>query len=679
MMRFTNTIISILLICAHSICQERDSLPAWSMLTDSIELTASRLNESLIGAQYTQYQVNDVIIRGRQAQISLKESLDLIPGIFCSNAENHAQDLRLSIRGFGARASFGIRGIKILIDGIPETTPDGITQVDNIDVSTVKIVKVVNSGMASLYGNSSSGVVELLTDEVPDSSHLTLTTMLGYYGLGKFVSSIGYRFSDRWGFITTFSGFRLDGYRIHSETRHYNLNAKVEYNFDNKSKLKVLFNYVDSPKANDPGGLTESEYLENRRAAAPQNLNFLAGENVKQGKLAVNYLWQRDVLNYFRARAYLVARDFANTLPFRLGGIVELNRFYYGGGIEYSISGSLNRINFRMLTGLDVEEQRDDRYRFNNLMGLKTDNVFHQLELFRSLGIYNRLSFSTSSVGLFNFSHRLDINQIAYQDIFNAKPLLIDKNKLTWSPSLGWVFLFSKNESVYFNYSRSFDMPSLIELSNNPFADSGFNPNLNPQYANHIEIGYRNFIQNILSLNLTLFYIRTFDEIFPFELPDYPQRVFYKNSGSGKRYGVELQIQNHFFNCVDFIFSASAGRYLLVNEFNKMFEIPGVPSLSGAFMAIYNLKNQHISLSMRYNHGTYFDDVNTLKVNEHAIFNFQYSFSLPLPKVRTSLQLGWQNIFNQKYFSNIRVNAASYRHYEPAMGSNAYVRARVEI
>lgn len=679
MMRFINTTIFIMLIYTHSICQERDSLPAWSILADSIELTASRHNEGIIGSQYAQYQLNDVNIRSRQAQISLKESLDLIPGIFSSNAENYAQDLRLSIRGFGARASFGIRGIKLLIDGIPETTPDGITQVDNIDVSTVKALKVISSGMASMYGNSSSGVVELFTDEVPDSSQLTLSTMLGFYGLGKFVSSIGHRFSDSWGFITTISGFRLDGYRNHSETRHYNLNAKVVYNIDDKSKLQVLFNYVDSPKANDPGGLKESEYFENRRAAAPQNLNFLAGENVRQGKLAVNYLRQKDILNYFRARAYLTARDFANSLPFRFGGIVELNRFYYGGGIEYSFSSNLNRINFRILTGLDVEEQRDDRYRFNNLMGLKTDNVFHQLELFRSLGIYNRLSFSTPTFGQFNVSNRLDINQIAYQDIFNAKPLLIDKNKLTWSPSLGWVILFSKNESVFFNYSRSFDMPSLIELSNNPFADSGFNPNLNPQYANHFEIGYRKFVPNSLSFNFALFYIRTFDEIAPYELPDYPQRIFYKNSGSGKRYGVELQIQKHLFSYVELLWSVSAGRYFLINESNKLFEIPGVPTLSGAFMASYKIKNHDISLNMRHNQGTYFDDVNTLKVNEHTIFNFQYSFSLPLPKVRTTLQLGWQNIFNQKYFSNIRINAASDRYYEPAMGSNAYVRAMVEI
>jgi len=325
------------------------------------------------------------------SQSSFSDFTRNTPGLFTSSSNNFSQDLRISIRGFGARSAFGIRGIKLIVDGIPETTPDGQSQLDNLPLGLVSSIEILRGPNANLYGNSSGGVISINT--LTDSSEKYYRNS-GIFGAYQYQSLQKTRILD-WNnssLIIHYDKRRSNGYRDQSGYKSNILNLKYINDLDNNNKIVWQINYTDSPYAYDSGGLKLSEVENDRRQARKNNIDYDTYEKVKHLKTGVSWNHKRSENSFFDSYFFYQKRDFFTKLPFNFGGIISLDRDYYGLGTKYTKKYYLDNRNRTLVLGLDYLNQSDDRKRYKNDFGVQGEMTFDQIEQFKSTGLYHAKS-----------------------------------------------------------------------------------------------------------------------------------------------------------------------------------------------------------------------------------------------------------------------------------------------
>ncbi|PRP68143.1 TonB-dependent receptor family protein [Nonlabens agnitus] len=611
--------------------------------------------------------------RQRLQQLSFNEYLEGIPGLFILSPNNFSQDLRISLRGFGARSAFGIRGIKIVVDGIPETTPDGQGQLDNLTLGIIDELQVLRGPASLLYGNASGGVINIKTIREIDSSFVQAGSTIGNYNMFKWDLLSGVKHNNG-ATIISLSRTTTDGYREHAAFETNQLNIRSSFNLKGSSSLDFQLNYTDSPVALDAGGLTIEEVNLDRRQARTQNVEFDSREQVRQLKTGVSFSKSWNQIG-FQSYGFYSYRDFDNNLPFESGGQVELYRNYYGQGsyLTYETLGknSTNKIQL----GYALAFQADQRQRFDNLNGVRGSSDFNQLESFNSYGFYliDNLEFSNWNLqgGL-----RYDINTLKAEDrtvaANNSK-----QNLNSWSGSLGVTYELPNSNYLYGNVSTSFETPALTELSSNPNGATGFNENLDPQRAINYEVGFKNSASK-LRWNAALFYIRTSDDLVPFEIAQFPNRTFYRNAGSTNRYGLELSGEMLLLQSVtlngSYTFSQfEYDEYTLDQNDLSGNLLPGIPKHTAALGLTYQATNQlTIQWNNTYRGSLFADDANATQVEDAIISNINLGYPIEFNGVNLTLRTGVNNLFDTQYFDNIRINAFGNRYYEPAPGINFY-------
>ena len=304
-----------------------------------------------------------------------------MPSLFIQNANNFAQDLRISLRGFGARSAFGIRGIKIIIDGIPETTPDGQGQLDNLPLGLLKSFEVLRGPSASLYGNASGGVIYLNTIDQLEEETFQLQSRFGAYGFQSYQFNT-YLKEAKTSALIHLSRTQTNGFRKNSGFKQNLLNIKVNNTITPKSTLKLQLNYTNSPRAEDPGGITLEDTEADWSQARQRNVEYDTFESVDQFKTGLTWhqglgdLWKLDTYGFYSFR------DFYGKLPFENGGIIDLNRNYFGLGSQ--LTYKQNRHLWKI--GVETAQQSDQRDRYINLTGSQGALSFSQLEKFRNFG-----------------------------------------------------------------------------------------------------------------------------------------------------------------------------------------------------------------------------------------------------------------------------------------------------
>ncbi len=322
-------------VCALA---QSQSTPDRPLTAESIVVTATRLPQPLREVPAAVSVVEKSDIQGARQTLGLDEPLSRVPGVFVQNSGNFAQDLRIQIRGFGTRAAFGIREIKLLVDELPETLPDGQTQIDAIDLGAIDRVEVLRGPASSLYGNASGGVIQLFTEDGPDTPRVETRLTGGSYGLGKYQLKGGGQAGRAHLFVHS-SYLQLDGFREHSATQSATLTGKLRYDVSDSTELTVLVNGVDAPTADDAGGLTRAEADADPGQARALNMELNAGEAVQQGRLG-GVVRRRTEHTELSAYAYVLYRDFENRLAVRPeagDGIITFHRFGPGGGARSSV------------------------------------------------------------------------------------------------------------------------------------------------------------------------------------------------------------------------------------------------------------------------------------------------------------------------------------------------------
>jgi iron complex outermembrane receptor protein len=652
-----------------------DSLPLKEFTpTIALEIKATRLPSTFLQTPLAGSSLTyEELTRGRNAT-SLHDPLTLLPGVFVLNGDNYAQDLRVSVRGFGARAAFGIRGVQLVVDGIPESTPDGQAEVDNIDPAALQKLEILRSPAAGMYGNASGGVL-LLETALPDSGfQARAQAIAGAFGLQRFLVQAGGRIGD-WTAQGVVSRQQMAGYRTQSAMQSTQATFKGVFKPHERTQLTLLLSGVDSPFANDPGGLTAGQARENPRQARAQALTYQTGESVRHARAGLLLQKKYGRLDY-GGRLFGALRRLDNRLPFTSAGAVELRRAFAGAGVFAGYSAPIAGGAWRAQAGLDAERQSDDRARYDNLQGVRGPLALDQQELFDKIGLWTVQQWTRgrwSAMG----SLRADQIRVQATDRFFADG---DQSGARifrrLSPMLGLNWQPAPNQSLYANIAGNFETPTLNELSSTP-QNGGFAP-LRPQRARSVEIGFKQAATRVLQAEIALFHIRLRDEIVSYQLPEFQGRNFFRNAGRSQRTGLELGL--HFFPAPKWsaraAYTYSDFRYTdyIVNgqSFNGR-RLPGLPRSQVQGTLQYRHKGLLLAAQSRYIGAVFVNDANDEQAAAVWLFHLRSSWAFPLKRNRLEITAGVQNLLNRQYPGNILINAAARRYYEPGAARNGWL------
>jgi iron complex outermembrane recepter protein len=640
------------------------------------KVNATRVEKNIIDIPASVSHIGKEKIQLATEQIGLDESMSQVPGVFFLNRYNYAQDLRVSIRGFGARSSFGIRGVKIIVDGIPETLPDGQGSIDGVDIGSIYKINVIRGPSSSLYGNASGGAILIETERGSKLPFIELRNTYGDFNLNKQQFKIGGETANL-NYLLNISNTSVDGYRENSEFENKQFNGRFEYSLSGKSSIVSTIHHTDQPLANDPGGITAGDVTINPRQARSQNLNFQAGEKVKQTRLGLVYKTQLDKSRAIEVRTYNTNRDFSNKLPFQNGGIVNLDRSFYGGGLKYTEEGNLGKYQNRLLLGIDFDRQDDNRSRYNNLLGVKGTQTFQQNELITSLGAYFQNETKLNDIAELTLGIRHDDVAFDVTDKFLADGDNSGKINLNeFSPMAGISLKANSNTNIYATASKAFETPTTTEFANP--SGGGFNQTIKPQKSTSYEIGIKTF-NNKYSFEAAIFQTNVKDELTPFEDSEQPGRTFFTNAGSSDRRGLELTSIRRFYDQLEFSTTYTYSDFKFNHFRNAGGEIydgkriPGIPkNLLNFNLSWSNESGAYANLDTTFTGEFYADNGNQTKVDSYTVSNLRLGKNFIRNDLDIGFYLGVNNIFNEKYNSNIRINAYGNRYFEPAPKQNIF-------
>lgn len=646
---------------------------------ESYTVTATRVERDLMRTPMAISVVEKDSIQRNQL-LALDESLNRVPGVFFQNRYNFAQDLRVSIRGFGARAQFGIRGIKIYVDGIPSTLPDGQGGVDDIDLGSANRIEVLRGPAAAMYGAAAGGVINIYTEDGPDKPFAETGLSLGEFDFSRYYAKTGGQIGNL-NYLVNASHLAMDGYRRHSEVEHSLLNSKFRYTFLDGSELTAVVNAVDSPEADDPGGLTAAQVPLDRKAAAANNLRFDSGEALEQQK--AGFLYTRDFgdHHHLQLRNYYIWRDFYNNLaigvPFAADdGIVAFDRFVLGGGAQYSYDAEILGHANRLTIGFDIDAQNDDRQRFKNVGGVQGALSFDQLEQADTRGVYFQNEFSLTSQIDFLLGGRYDSVELQVDDRFLGNGDQSDSLDYDeFNPMVGVVYSPWRALNLYANYGSSFETPSFTELANVSRGGTlgGFG-NVSAQHARSYEVGAKGNVAARITYDVAVYYTDVQDEIV--NVQNNGGRTFFQNADTD-RIGTEAGVQIEVFEGLDLSMTYTYADF----TFDRFFSTPAIEGnrLPGqpehqfyGELAYTHDSGFYTVFDMLYVDELFADNSNRAVNDSYKVANLRFGRRFDFGPWEVSPSFGINNLFAEEYNQNVVLNATGDRFYEPAPDQNVY-------
>jgi iron complex outermembrane receptor protein len=481
--------------------------------------------------------------------------------------------------------------------------------------------------------------------------------------------------TDRVDYLVSLSDSELDGFRAQNRAENTQLTGRFGFDLGEDRELLTVVNFTDQPVSDDPGGVNAALAASDPRAAWPTNVEFDAGESLEQTRLGFVYTMPLGDGHEITARNYYAWRDFGNQLPFFDGGIVDLDRSFIGGGFSYSYDGFwLDRPN-RLIVGFDFDDQDDDRRRFDNDQGARGALSFDQNERVKSQGIFVQNELSVSEKVALTLGARFDEVEFDITDHFFADGF-DDSGVLSFedtSPMVGIVVEIARSANFYATYSSAFETPTTTEL-NNPDTSGGFNPNLEPQLARNLEVGLRGALGSRHRYEIALFDIDVDDELIPFEIPGSPGRDAFENAGKSTRQGLEFswisrptdRLQttvSYTYSDFEFEeFDGFDGNVIPGTAENVFFGEVTYTHPRGWFAA-----GDALFVDQQFG-----NNANTAVVDSYTLTNLRLGYNVELGEIRLAPFVGINNVFDETYSANVRLNAFGGRYFEPGPGRNGY-------
>ena len=646
-----------------------------------VEVLATRLSSTDTKAPLAVTVIDKFRLQTATQQLSAYENLGAVPGVFATNPDNFAQNLRISIRGFGARSAFGIRGIRVFVDGLPEGTPDGQVVIDNLDMGVMRQMEVLRGAASGLYGNAAGGVLYMMTEN-PTSQKPLLEAQIsmGSFGFNRYQLKIGQKFKKLLYFING-SYNKSTGYRALSQMQNSILNGKLIYQLTANTKLSILANYSNNPLANDPGGLTLQQTIDNPQQAGANNLLFETGKSATQSRIGATFETKIGTKHSFSAKIFYTNRSLINRLVVAANGFGDLQRGYFGTGLSYQLDEKIGKMAYRLKVGIDIDNQADTRQRFAYLKTttdgivryVQDKQVLNQVEEFKSTGLYLLQDLQPTSRLLLSFGIRYDALRLRATDNYltdGDQSGAMNFTKI--NPLAGISYQYLKSSSVYANYASTFESPTLNELSNNPDNRGGFNPDLKPQQASSVEVGTKGYLGKKIKFDVAIFNIQTQNDLVPYQITGQTGKTFYRNAGTTNRKGIEIGLNYELVKGLIVYYTQTFSEFVYQNySVNTTVldgkTLPGIPkSHSQIELRYFNEKGLFLILQNRNAAQVFANDANTAVANAYSVFNVRMGYTMSLKQVQFEPFLGINNLSNANYMANVQINAQGDRFFEPA-------------
>lgn len=684
--RFSHRPLALLLSAAFPALSALPASAEETLRADAVVVTATRTEQSAFDLPVSIDSVNQAQLQDGQLQVNLSESLARIPGIVAQNRQNYAQDLQISSRGFGARASFGVRGLRLYADGIPATMPDGQGQVSNFDLGSAARVEVMRGPFSSLYGSSSGGVISLFTEDGAPGATVTPGVTFGSYGTQR----IGTKLSGDTGklnYVADISSFRTDGYRDHSAARRDTLNGKFRWALDADAKLTLVVNAVDMPEVQDPLGLTRAQFGADPRQAGTNALAYNTRKSVAQNQIGLAYerkVGAGDTVNLmvYGGRRDAIAFQSIPTGPQTAathpGGVIDLVRDYWGIDAHWSHRGEFSGAPLTATVGINYDNLDEARKGFQNFIGsqlgvmgaLRRDEDNHIFNFDQ----YAQLQWEPSEHWLLLAGLRNSQVKFSSKDKYIVAGNGDDSGSTDFSattPVLGLTWRVNPALNVYASYGQGFETPTMNELSYRN-AGPGLNFALQASKSDNYELGVKTLLGQATQLNLALFDVRTDQEI----VVDTSSggRTTFRNGGRTSRIGLEASLATTWNNGFGL---AAAYTYLDAHYRDNVSAtilsgntIPGIPRQSTFIEGSWQHKPSGFSSALELRHvgKVYVNDANSDAAPAYTIASLRFGFE--------QNSVGWKlkefvrvdNLTDKKYASSVIVNESNGRYFEPAPG-----------
>ena len=650
--------------------------------SETLVVTATRIEKSAYDIPAAIDAVNGDDIREHRPNVDLSEGIGRIPGIVVQNRYNYAQDLQVSSRGFGARASFGVRGVRLLQDDIPLTMPDGQGQTALFDLEGATRIEVLRGPFAALYGNSSGGVIHLLSALEPKTPQFrasgTYDENDAWRGSLSFAGAAG---------PTDFSGnlarFDTDGFRDHSAARRDTANLWFRYRPDEASTLTILGNALDQPDTQDPLGLTQEQLDTDPTQAGLGAVEFNTRKSIDhlQGGLSyVRELSQQDsvrVLGYYGARE--VEQFLANPSVSITGsgGVVDLDRRFGGTELRWNHAGTLAGAPYEFTLGAEYDRMKERRRGYVNALGERgelrrdEDDVVHSFDQYL-IGSWKPTERWQIAGGL----RRTEV-QFESTDYFIVDINPDDSGRRDFEsvqPVAGLLFQATPAIGLFASIGEGFETPTFSELAYRPDGSPGMNFALEPADSTNMEAGVKMRLGEHSHLNATLFRSDTHDDIVTGPAP-FPGRNTFVNAELTRREGAEFAASTTALDSaltIDLAYTYTRARFEEFVNFEGLDlsgnRLPGVPehSVYGALVWRHAASGFSAGVEGRWADRVYVDDVNSAFADSYAVFNLHAGLRQRVGAWQFEEFLRIDNVADENYVGSVVVNAVNGRFYEPA-------------
>ena len=661
---------------------------------DPVVVTATRRAERSFDVPASVDSIDGATIRDGQPGINLSEPLVRVPGVFAANRGNYAQDLQISARGFGGRATFGVRGVRLYQDFIPATMPDGQGQTGSFSLLSARSIEVLRGPFSTLYGNASGGVIAVFTEDPTLAPVVDFAASVGSYttynaGLKATGTAAGV------GYVIAGNHFETDGYRAHSAATRDVVNAKLVFNPAVDTRVTVIGSSQHQPESQDPLGLTQAQVDANPRQADPATETFNTRKTVNQlqGGLAIEHALSGATT--LRVTGYAGRRQIGQYLalpgagPTMSGGVVNLDRDFGGLGARLIFQGELAGGPLTFSIGADGDRMREKRQGFVNNSGDQGALRRDEDDTVSSGDAYAEIEWH--ALPAFSFTLGVRTSRVHYDSVdhYIVGPNPDDSGQRTYtntSPIAAIVWHARNDLNVYASYGQGFETPTFAELAYRPVG-SGLNLALDPATSSSVELGIKWLPSPRQRVNIAVFAADTSQEIVIDTATG--GRTTYRNASNTRRRGFEAEWDGDLGNG----FTAHVNYSWLKAEFEEGFGLPPVAVPAGARLPgvppqqAYGVLNWtpggffgfNAAVEVQYVGRIYTNDRNTAFAPAYTIGNARVGFAQATGNTRITEYVRVNNVTNVNYIGSVIVGDTNSRYFEPAPGRNWFAGVSVNV
>lgn len=679
-----------------------------SKVLSPVVVTATRIEQDSFDLPMSIDRVEKENIQDAQARVSLSESLVRVPGLTAQYRNQNSSDLSISSRGFGARSSFGVRGVRLYVDGIPLTMPDGIGTPGNVDLGSIGSIEVMRGPFSAMYGNSSGGVIQMFTDTPPATPQIGADFYTGSFGLQRSeINAAGT--NGNMNYLLSVTDSSSNGYRTHSAWEKQQATARLGFNISEDSKLTTLISWFQQ-SAQDPGGLKRTgtstttggitvvtpgaltrDSLYDPRGAFTRATTFNAGGDKSNAQIGFNYEKTIDANNKLNVITYVGNRTSdgyiaASSGALNTGRLSQIDRNFYGVDLQGTNRGQMLGRAYVLVYGLTAGYQQDTRLDSNQTYDSATGTYTMSGVSYNRDEIQKANNIDEYVQGTYALDDRWDLHAgVRHSSIsmnIKGRSVTTADGNMNFSqtiPVAGIVFKATPTLNFYANAGRGFEAPNLIEISfNDKTNPTGANTGLKPSTSDNYEIGTKWLVSERTRMNAAAFKISTANEIV---IADSDAYTVYNNAGHTYRSGAEVSVEhavtsNFNLYAAYSLLNATYGDDVTIKTVDVGGNrIPGTYKTQVYAEAAYKYRPLGFSTAVeaRYNSKVYVKDDNTDFAPSYTVVNLRASLQQVSGKWRFTEYARIENLFDVNYIGSVKVNDTASRFYETSPTRNYIV------